>query len=340
MTQVYVGAYTRPGGSKGIYRYTYDESFGTLHDGVLAAATPSPSFLAISPDHRFLYAVNEVTEFEGETSGSVTAFAVNADGSLRELNQRPSHGRCPCYVAVHDGQVFVTNYVDATVAAYPVADDGSLEPATSVVEQTGSGPNEKRQEAAHAHSITIGPDGRYAFVCDLGADAIVCYELNGLRERSRTPATPGAGPRHMAFAAYGTQAFVINELDSTIVRYACDDGKLTALDTVRLLPGDFDGDSIAADIHVTPDGKYVLGTNRGHESIAVCRIREDGLELVDRVHVGGEHPRNFMISPDGRFVLVTNQNTNNIVTFAFEDGHLKKTGTETKVAMPVCLLPV
>lgn len=347
---LYVGTYTN-GKSVGIYIYRMDLSSGALKP-VGSIETNNPSFLAVDERRRYLYAVNEVTEFAGRPSGAVSAFSIDQEtGSLRFLNQQPSLGGAPCYVSVARGGrfVLVANYVGGNVSVLPVRRNGTLGKATDVVQHQGAGPNAERQEAPHAHSVVLDHANRFAFAADLGTDKIMAYRFDA-RLGKLKPNAPrwfqskaGAGPRHFTFHPDGRHAYAINELDSTITSFSYEQapGQLKEAQTVSALPLGFSGANTCADVHIAPSGKFLYGSNRGHDSIVVFEIeRNTGkLRYVEHVSTGGKTPRNFTIDPTGGFLLVANQNSDRIVGFRVDPatGRLRATGHVTEVPSPVCL---
>lgn len=347
---LYVGTYTA-GQSKGIYIYCMNSSSGELRP-VGSVETANPSFLAIDPQRRYLYAVNELEEFAGGRSGAVSAYAIDqATGSLRFLNQQPSSGGAPCYVSVaRDGRfILVANYLGGNVAVLPVRRDGELGKPSFVAQHQGSGPNTERQDAPHAHSVVLDQANRYAFAADLGIDKIMSYRFDGHRGKL-TPnkphgvqSKPGAGPRHFTFHPNGLHAYAINELDSTVTTFAYEKvrGTLEEVQTLSALPAGFAGSNTCADIHLSPSGKFLYGSNRGHDSIVVFEIERDTgkLRYVEHVPTAGKTPRNFAIDPTGRFLLAANQNSDTIVTFHVEPatGRLRPANRVTQVPSPVCL---
>jgi 6-phosphogluconolactonase len=346
---LYVGTYTRDGTSEGIYRFAFDADGGTLEPRGLAARADNPSFLTIAPGGRFLYAINEPG---GPDEGGARAFGIDpADGSLTPLNVQKAQGRGGCHIAVDrtGRRVYVAHYRSGGVSVFPVGDDGALGAPTLYVQHEGSGPNAKRQEGPHAHSVNIDPTNRFLLVADLGTDKVVAYRLDleggGLppHDVPFVSTAPGAGPRHLTFHPNGRFMFLINELNGTMSSYAWDAGagSLEETSTVPTLPDDFTEANLCADVHVGPDGRHVYGSNRGHDSIVSFRIDESSgaLAFVQRVPCGGEHPRNFMIDPGGRFLLVANMNTDNIAVFAIDppSGMISPTGHEVEVPRPVCL---
>lgn len=349
---VYIGTYTGAK-SKGIYRADFDADTGDLSDPRLVAETENPSFLALDPSHRFLYAVNETGRFGNRSGGGVSAYAIDPQtGGLKLLNVQPSHGTYPCHVSVDaTGKVvMVANYGDGVVASYPVRSDGSLGEAASVVRHQGAGPNKSRQEGPHAHSIYPDPSNRHALAADLGTDRVMLYELDPAAGRI-APASPpyaviapGSGPRHIAFGKDGRHAYVINELLSTITVCGYDpaEGVLTPDQSVSTLPDDYRGASTTAEIAVHPSGRWVYGSNRGHDSIAIfsADARTGRLKLIGFEPTGGKNPRSFAIDPTGRYLLAANQDSDSIVVFRIDEktGRLTPTGQSAPVGLPVCLV--
>ncbi len=347
---VYVGTYTGRG-SKGIYTFELDLASGSTSPVTLAAETVNPSFLALHPSHRFLYAVGEVGELGSMKSGAVSAFAVDPQtGKLSFLNQQPSKGANPCHLAV-DNQgkyVLVANYGGGSVAVLPIQSDGRLGEATSFVQHEGKSVNPQRQEAPHAHSINLDAANRFAIVADLGLDKLLVYRFDATKG-TLTPndppfvsVAPGAGPRHFAFHPNGRFAYVINELNSTVTafRYDASKGILTELQTVTTLAGNFQGNNWTAEVQVHPSGKFLYGSNRGHDSIVIFGVEADGkLSLVGHQLTQGKFPRHFGIDPTGSYLLAANQDTDNIVLFRIDPqtGRLHPTGQVVDVPTPVCV---
>lgn len=339
----YVGTYTG-GLSEGIYLIDMDSETGALSSRGLMAKTPNPSFLAISQNRKYLYAVSE------EGRGTVGSYAVQADGTLKPVNIRSTDGSYPCHISMAQAGKFVlvANYGSGNVAALPVNGDGSLGEICAEAQHEGTGPNKQRQEGPHAHSFTQVPDGRSALACDLGTDSLYAYRLDGrnnlpdFRRSKRIAIAPGSGPRHLDFNRANSMVYVINELASTITTIELDvrTGEGATRQTVPTLPHDFTGDSTTADIHVHPSNKFVYGSNRGHDSIAAFAIGRDGrLSRIEIVPTGGKTPRNFCIDPSGRFLVVGNQDSDSIASFRIdqETGKLTPTGSTVQVGKPVCI---
>jgi 6-phosphogluconolactonase len=341
---LYVGTYTDDGKSEGIYLVRIDQRSGQLRLVKSVNAGPNPSFLAMHPNGRALYAVNE-----GE-KGTVSAFSIAGDGMLTRLGSQPSQGAGPCYVSVdRSGRVvLVANYDGGSVAMLPLQSDGALEAATSVIKHTGSGANKERQSEPHAHCIISNPSNHFVLAADLGADRVFVYRLdldgNSLRHVEGADAVmrPGAGPRHLAFHPTLPLAYVACELDSTVatVRFDSTRGMLSLNDTRSTLPPGWKGENFPADIHVAPSGRTLYASNRGHNSIAVFAIATDGtLSPSQHISTEGDWPRNFSIDPTGRWLLVANQKSNSIVVFARDNqtGRLTTTGQRLELPSPVCL---
>lgn len=345
---VYFGTYT--GGqnaSKGIYRSTLDLDTGRLSEPTLATEARNPSFLEIHPNGKFLYAVSE-----SGGAGSVSAFAIEAGtGNLTLLNQQPSKGAGPCHVNIdHAGRnVLVANYGSGSAAVIPIQSDGSLAEPTGFVQHEGSSVNPRRQKGPHAHSINVSADDRFAFVADLGIDKVMIYKLNVdkgtivANDPAFAKVKPGAGPRHFTFSPDGKYAYVINELHCTVTAFAYDpaSGTLTEIQTVPTLPSDFKGSSTCAEVRVHPSGKFLYGSNRGHDSIAVYCIdpAKGTLAFVEHETSDIKTPRNFNIDPTGTFCLVANQGGDSVVVFRIDQntGALEPTSHKISIGKPVCV---
>jgi 6-phosphogluconolactonase len=349
---VYVGTYTEEGStSKGIYAYRFDPSTAEITSLGLAAQTINPSFLAVHPNHRFLYAVNEVRNYAGQKSGAVSAFAIDrTTGKLTLLNEVASGGADPSYITVDKTgkYVLVANYTGGSVAGFPVLEDGRLGDVSAFVQHTGHGTNPERQAGPHAHSIDLSPDNRFAIVDDLGLDETLVYKFDsakGSLAADPTPAKadPGSGPRHFAFHPNGKLAYVIDEMGSTVAvfRYDAGSGALRPLRTTSTLPGGFSGQNTAAEIQVHPSGKFLYASNRGHDSIAVFAIdaSKGGLSPVEYVSTKGQSPRNFEIAPGGSWLFNANQKSDNLVIFRIhpQTGRLTEAGRVLELAQPVCV---
>ena len=349
----YVGTYTEEGSkSKGIYAFRYDAATSEIAPLGLAAETTNPSWVALSPNGHYLYAVNEVGKYKGANSGGVSAFSVDqATGKLTFLNEVASRGADPCYITVDKTgkYVLVANYTGGSVAVFPVLADGKLGEASAFVQHTGKGTNPERQEGPHAHSIDLSPDNRFAMVDDLGLDELLVYKFDSAKG-SLTPNDPpftkleaGAGPRHFALRPDGKFAYVIAEMGHTVTVLSNDaaGGRLQVLQTITTLPKGFTGRNDDAEIRMHPSGKFLYASNRGDDSIAIYAIDKSKgtLTQVGIVPTGGKEPRSFEIDPTGRLLFAANQKSDNIVVFEIDakTGLLANTGQVLHVGSPVCL---
>ena len=349
---VFVGTYTR-GESEGIYVSQLDLKTGTLSEPQLAAKSVNPSFVAIHPSRKFVYAVGEISDFQGKKTGGVSAFAVNPKtGQLKLINQQTSAGAGPCHLIVDatGKNVLVANYGGGSVACLPIQADGSLAKASSFHQHEGSSVNPQRQKGPHAHSINIDANNRFAMAADLGLDKVLIYRFDA-KKGTLTPndppsvsVKPGGGPRHFAFHPNGKFAFTNNEITLTLTafRYDAQAGTLKELQTLSTLPKGTPTTGLStAEVRVHPNGKFVYVSNRGHNTIAIFRFNQKNgkLKAVGHVSTGGETPRNFNLDPSGRFALVANQSTHNVVVFRVNQktGELTPTGSEIKVFSPVCI---
>ena len=349
---LYVGTYTAPkSDSRGIYLLRLDLDSGRLTPQGLAAEATNPSFLAVHPSRRFLYAVNEQAEFAGVKTGAVTAFAIDLpSGKLSPLNQQSSGGTGPCYITIDAAgrHAFVANYSGGSIAVLPLAPDGRLGEPSTVIQHKDPDPGPKPRRS-HCHSIHLDTAQRFAFVADLGLDRIFQYRFDA-KTGALAPNDPAAvslaakaGPRHFAWHPSGRFAYVINELNSTMTALAYDAGQgtLRPLQTLSTLPEGFAGKSDCAEVRVHPGGKFLYGSNRGHDSIAIFAIdpRTGRLSLVGHEPTRGKTPRNFAIDPTGRYLVAGNQDSNTIVVFRVDlrTGLLKAIGEKIDVPGPVCV---
>ena len=348
---LYVGTYTDAGRTDGIYLVRFDARTGALRQIGAVNAGANPSFLALRPDGRVLYAVNEVETREGKKAGGVSAFIIASNGELTRLNEQSSEGAAPCYVSVdrRGRAVLVANYLGGNVAVLPIRADGSLAAASHVDQHTGKGPNAERQEAPHAHCIVPDPANRFALAADLGNDRVIVYRIGAdgrslehLEQRDAVM-RPGSGPRHIAFHPKRPLVFVANELDSTVttLRFNRDTGALTVVNSQSTLPAGWSGASFAADIHLSSSGNALYVSNRGHNSIAVFSVDAGtgALSLVQNAPTEGDWPRNFTLDPSGRWLLVANQRSGNIVVLARDRASGRLTSSKQQLALPspVCL---
>jgi len=338
---VYVGTYTS-GESKGIYLLSFDSDSGELKKVGVAAEVANPSFLAMHPKGKFVYAANE-TE-----TGELSAFKINKKtGMLEFINEAPSGGAHPCHLVVDStGKNLLTaNYTGGSVSVTKIKADGSLGKQSSFIQHTGSSVS-PRQKEPHAHSINLDLENKFAVAADLGTDELLVYKFTArygkLKQATSTKLSPGSGPRHFAFHPDGKHAYAINELLSTmsVLEYDAKKGALKEIQTLTTLPQDFTGKSFTAEVRVSADGKFVYGSNRGHDSIAVFRVNPDHtLTLVQIEKMGGKTPRNFNLDPTGKFLLAAGQDSNDIHVFAIDPklGKLTKTEYSIKIPSPVCI---
>ena len=350
--RVFVGTYT--GGdsiSKGVYSCEFDAETGKLSDPVLAAELINPSFLAIHPSGKYLYAVNEVSEGPGRGNGAVTALTINADGTLTKINHQASEGGAPCHCNVDSTgtNLLIANYGGGNVAVYPISEDGSLKPVSCNIQHEGSSVDKSRQEAPHAHSINVSSDNKFAYAADLGLDKIMIYKLDA-EAHTLSPAnqpaalvTPGGGPRHFSIHPSGKFAYTNNEMTMVVTGFSRnqEDGSLKAIQEISTIPAGFDGRKSTAECLVHPSGKFLYVSNRGHETITAYTIdQETGLlTYVENEPTGGKEPRNFFIDPSGKWLLAENQNSDTVYVFSIDQqtGALKQTGDFVTVGRPVCI---
>ena len=342
----YIGTYTKNGISKGIYHSVLDVDNGTFTEPELVYSIKKPSFLAIHPTGKFLYSVTE-----GDP-GLLTALKIDpVSNQLSFINQAFAGGRGPCHLTVSDnGRVlFVANYVSGSVASLTINDDGSLNEPVSIIQHSGKGPNPERQEGPHVHSVNLSPDNRFAYVADLGIDSVMIYKVDTSTGEIEDGAVgcfkgrPGSGPRHLTFHKNGQFIYLINELDNTITALIQDEdsGCLTEVQTISTLPEDCDVATKTAEVKVHPNGRFLYGSNRGHDSLAIYEIDQTrgSLTLLDIQTANIDEPRHFNIDPNGRFCIVGNQDSNNIVLFEIDSksGLLTPVGDPESVGQPICI---
>jgi len=357
-TLAFVGTYTTKTSSKGIYAFRYDSATGKLTSLGVAAETVDPSFLAIHPSGKFLYAVNETGNFQGQASGAISAYAIDrSTAKLTLLNQVASGGADPCYVSLDKTgkYVLVANYTGGSAAVFPILDDGKLGSRTAFVQHTGHGVNLERQEGPHLHWTGTSPDNRFVLMTDLGLDEVGIYRFDstkgtlGIRDSLHAMVTDGAGPRHIAFHPNGKIFYLLNEMQGTVDVYAYkarEEKRPTTqvLQEISTLPADYAGakQNTTAEIVVHPSGRFLYASNRGHDSIAVFAIDSATGKLTSKGYVptGGKEPRHFAIDPTGKYLLAENQLSDSIVTFGIDpaSGQLTVTGDSVSVPSPVDLV--
>lgn len=333
-----------------IHAMRLDAERGMLTEVNSTTDVENPFFIALSPDRKYLYSIHAL-KFGGPEHSEVAAYSIeDSAGKLRLLNRQTTLGTTACYIDVgaKGRSVVVANYSSGSVVSYPVQGDGSLREAATFVQHEGMSVNEARQQEPHAHCFVISPDNRYAFSADLGIDEIIGYKLKSRtselqRLDGATETAPGAGPRHLIFHPNGKYVYVINELLNTVslFDYDAETGKLSKRQTIATLPSDFEGVSHTADLKITPDGKYLYGTNRGHDSIACYRLSADGsLTLLEIVPSLGKGPQNLAIACGGKLLICANMPGNNVAVFRIDgtSGKITSVGAPLEVTSPSCIL--
>lgn len=351
-TLTYIGTYTSTvgdakGKADGIYTTRLDQGNGAVTQPHVTAKIDDPSFLVIEPQGRYLYAVEELSN-----GGHVAAFAIDqTTGALSLLNRQPSHGADPAHISVdRTGRwIMVANYTSGSIAVYPINGDGTLGDATSIIQHEGKSIDPSRQAGPHAHFILSDPANHFVLVADLGMDKIMVYRLDTTKG-TLTPndppfaaMEPGSGPRHFVFHPNGRYVFVINELNSSVTActYDADHGVLTPIQHLSTLPADFDGNNSCAAIQIAPSGRFLYGSNRGHNSIALFAVDDATGQLTSNGYVstGGENPRDFALEPQGTLLLAANQDSDTVVIFRVDaaTGGLSTTGDVLNIPTPVCI---
>jgi len=346
---VYIGTYTKTE-EQGIHWLKLEMATGKLTAMGKLAGQKNPSFLAIHPNKKFLYAVNEIGNYKGEKAGGVSAYSIDPKtGALTFLNQQSSKGGAPCHLVVDatGRNVLVANYTGGSVASLPISRKGRLRKASSFIQHKGSSVLKPRQAAPHGHSINVSPGNKFAVAADLGLDKVLVYGFNAkggkLTPVGFTKVAPGAGPRHFAFHPNGKFAYVINEITLTVTAFGWDEakGKLSELQTITTLPVERGKGMSTAEVQVHPSGKFLYGSNRGHNTIAVFSIdgKTGKLKAIQHQSTLGKTPRNFGIDPTGKFLIAANQSSGDVFTFHInqDTGELKPTSHSVKVPMPVCV---
>ncbi len=349
--RVFISAFAA-GNEGAIHAFQLDLESGKLRPTNRTADIEHPFFLAVSPNNKFLYSIHAPGKFGGTQDEQVTAFEIiDKEGRLRLLNRRTSRGTASCYLDVDQAgkSLVVANYLNGSLASFAIQPDGSLSEPVTFVQHVGSSVNEDRQSSPHAHCSVISPDGRFVLAADLGLDQILCYQL-AASNSSLTPnqqafvrTLPGAGPRHLTFHPHGKFTYVINELANSVTAFDFhrDTGFLTERSTISTLPSDFTGKSYCADLKITPDGRFLYGTNRGHDSLAAYRIAQDGsLTLIGIEPSLGKGPQNLAITPNGQLLLCANMPGNNVVVFRIDpnSGKLTRTGELISLPSPSCIM--
>jgi 6-phosphogluconolactonase len=349
----YIGTYTEAannGKAEGIYSFLFDSVTGAIEHIRLCGKTVNPSYLAIGPLGKYLYAVNEIGGVS--TGGAVSSFGIaGIDEDLRFISRKSSEGIDPCHIVVNGAETFavVSNYSSGTVSVLPIGSDGVLSAPSQVIVLSGKGSHPERQTAPHAHSFTFDKTMTRGFVCDLGCDRILTYKIAGLpkplvpyqvADAPWIPITSGSGPRHGVFHPSGGYFYLINEIDLTIdvFAYAHSTGKFELSQRLPCCP-DNELSYSAAAIKITPNGQFLFASNRGHDSIALFVVRENGLQYIDCFPSGGRIPRDFAIAPGGNFLVAAHQASDNLVVFRidYNEARIKKIG-EYEAPSPVCVI--
>jgi 6-phosphogluconolactonase len=346
----YIGTYTHGphGRARGIYYFELNPQTGCIEDLRLAVGALNPSYLCPAPSGNYLYAVIETSDYQGLPSGAAASYGIAKDGSLKFINQKPSNGTASCHVAVDSGAsvAVVSNYANGVVTVFSLEADGSLGDVRQVIRYSGSGPNPERQQGPHAHFFLFDRNEKYGFVCDLGTDRVMAYSFDRASAEPLKSAevpwfetAPGAGPRHMVFNAGGDRGYLLNEVDSTldVLKYDPRRGAFEKLQSLSTLPEGTNTTNTTAAIRMSPGGDFVYASNRGHNSIAVFKVRKEGpggmLDLAGIVSTEGKTPRDFSFDPSGNFLLVPHQDSDNLVVFKIDQnsGLFKK---EREYPMP------
>jgi len=347
---VFISAFA-PGDKGAIHAYRLDVATGRLREVHRTTDPENPFFMALSPDRKFLYATH-ARQFSGSDDEQVAAYEiVGDDGQLKLLNRQSSRGRATCYVEVDATRkaVLVANYTSGSVTSLPVRKDGSLGEPASFFEHRDPGIAPSKRKATHAHCTVVSPDNRFVYAADLAIDQVVSYRLEPTTAKLspnqqpfvRTPR--GAGPRHLTFHPNGKDVYVINETANSITSFSYESktGVLIERQTIATVPEDFDGTSHTADLKITPDGRFLYGTNRGHDSIAAYRIGADGrLTLLEIEPSLGKGPQNLAITSGGELLLCANMPGGNVVVFRIDSrtGRLSSAGEPLTVTMPSCIM--
>lgn len=340
--KAYVGTYTT-GEGKGIYSFQMDLNTGIIDNVNLEAALGNPTYLDLDKGNKYLYSA-----IKKENYGGVAAFSINPiTKQLNPINYELTQGNSPCHVSLNSNNtyIFSANYHKGICEIYPIAADGSVKPVISAAAHDGSGPNKVRQENPHVHFAALTPDEKYLCVIDLGIDKMITYSTDKgiLSKFNELSLKPGCGPRHMDFHPNGKYAYIITELSSEILalEYNSSNGSFNELQYISALPKNFIGDNLGSAIHISPDGKCLYASNRGHDSIAVFTINSStgSLKLIEHAFTAGSHPRDFNIDPTGKFLVVANKDTNNIIPFLIDEstGKLAQVNSGISIPNPVCI---
>ena len=346
MATLHVGTYTQPedhvnGHGEGIYSFNLNEETFESTPGYVLRGIPNPSFLAIHPNGSRLYAVSETTDRHGKL------YAIALEKEPRILNSKSTHGAAPCYVSVDENFALVANYLSQSAVVLPIRTDGKLSSVSDTIFHEGTSAHPSRQQQSHPHSIVLDPARNHAIVADLGTDRVVSYEIKRepgrlIPKRSPLQVHAGAGPRHLTFHTSGRFAYIMNELDSTIIVCRYNQGQLTSIQTVEALPRSFSGNPSGADIHIHPSGRFLYASLRGINNIIRMRVDPTSGRLSGKAyaHVLGITPRNFALDPKGRYLVVANQDSDTLVILSINQrtGLLSLTGEPIPVPSPACVV--
>ena len=347
---VFVSSFAK-GEAGAINAFRVDSDRGTMKLVHRTSDVENPFFLALSPNRKFLYSIH-TPDFGDTVHDEIAAFRLEGDtGRMKLINRQSALGTTSCYLDVDASgrTLVVANYSSGSVASLPIGKDGALGKAASFVQHAGKSIDPKRQLGPHAHCFVISPDNRFAFAADLGLDQVLCYRLDSDAAKLSTPqqpfvrTSPGAGPRHLTFHPGGNMVYVVNELANSVTVFGYDGkrGQLSRRQTISTLPTDFDGTSYCADIKVTPDGRLLFATNRGHDSIAAYHVQESGrLKLAGIVPSRGKGPQNLAITSDGRLLLCANMPGNTVAMFRIDvaGGGLRPIGEPIELPSPSCIM--
>ena len=348
---IYVGTYNEED-APGIFVFEFDRQAGSLALIQKVGGMRSPSYLEINPNGKYLYSVNRSSVVDDKRWGSVSAYKINQEtGELIHYNDQPSFGSESCHISIDSkGRLaFVSNYSTGNLTVFPINENGSLDIISDAVQHHGSGFDKQRQNKPHVHQSILSNDDAFLFVSDLGIDKVKVYSIDYKQKKLTTLpdsdglVNPGDGPRHSVIHNNSKFVYVISELSSTVTlfNFDKDTGKLTPAQTISTVPQDYEGTNYCADIHIHPSGKFLYGSNRGHNSLAIFNIDQDSgkLSVIGHESTYGEWPRNFLIDPKGEYIFAANQNTDNIVLYTvdIQTGLLKKIDSEVRVPKPVCL---
>ncbi|WP_316746282.1 lactonase family protein [Pedobacter gandavensis] len=339
-----VGTYTNTGKSEGIYVYDFDATTAVTKAKSITKNVENPSYLALGDGHKTIYAVNETSE-----TSAASAFKFDAlSGKLTFLNKQPTLGADPCYIIADQKNVITANYSGGSISVFGIEKNGALSPLKQLLKHSGKSVDKARQGSSHVHMVQFTPDHKYVVVDDLGTDKVYIYKYNPdggakvLTLKDSVAVNPGAGPRHLVFSKDAKYAYLIHEIDGGITVFSYSDGSLTEIQETKITEDGFKGENGAADIQLSPDGKFLYASNRGTENkITIFAIEKGGLLSVrGYVPTLGKGPRNFAIDPTGKYLLVAHQYTNDIVIFErnLETGALTDTGKRIEVGAPVCLI--